>query len=1768
MKLKRVVATLLTVVVLMGLLPITAMPARAAGAPGISTQYTEAGTPMYQRLEGVDPVSRESRAKHYPFGLDDGWGFWTAGDAAHRLAFYKGQTLKDFSSDQHPLIVSNQSAVPGTMADWFVSSYPDYTETTTTAIQNVGKMGGLSFSTGDYASTTSNSTLNTNIDEVQFVWKYEVLDYLAQGVYASWLEFDSNIYPKLMASDNVVEAVGRLTNVAYCQPRFTVYGKGNASDGSWETPTVATTDYLGILLDTYDIYSETGMNTYDILKVAFGASTADICLDPEAAIPEGGSFEQQRSQLLYAFVLFGDTSNDSEIQIGTRYMSAAEQEQLKQNLVDDQIKDMQSGDSSFNEILWYLQYQTWLSTKGGAQPYTTDSAFSTEGAALKEWWDKYISKAPMSGKTPFFFYDPATTHNHVKTIADATIAVYGQWVAEGGKRPDDWPKVTDTTQGRKRMAGAAGRQAQVDSALAKLQSLGANAGSADYQKTQDMITQTELFVYKFYVAYGIAYGLIGEQYLDLIADNPYATSELSPLYAPPPQFLTDNMAANETDPCYVSYPGVWALVSVYNEYRSIVYNLTNNTAQYISGDGSQNDLDSILSKKDAILMLYNLLQDFNDKEMWKVWNDKRMDFLSPEGEQKSMADVYAFLAAQHAFNGETNPNGDGADRQPWSYFFDSEGLSDSMLTGIKQSATFLPMHTNVYDPATWQDVDTAWLLNYYAKFGYFRKALYIDTAEDAAVAFGNTGGRGQLSVATLEDLLQDKDIVLYLDDNLYNVNTLSELIGKAWDRIGQGEGSDSRGGIDKLGGLITELWEVSMPELAKTAERTTYSSRVDQESANDTSDKWGGLFFSNDRDADLKADKTGSESKQPDKTTTDPADQTDPDASQKPADSQEVEQDPEDTGTVYKAVGKADSVYYYLWPDYVWDETTDSQVKNGNEVSRTTEYTPLFGFAVLSAIYKDDSLKETLNSALSTNTPVFISSGTAPYACESLRNSIYNYMLVRNLEAQIPVDYAANLDMTSPLYMDVFGNILTESGYVVIPSAANATLWGSQYVPRNAAFFSCYGDSFYLPYYESDKENGIYQLLAGGNVALCTVLEDGDKYLLNALRTTDSTVNAAMLSTANRQALEDVADTWAAYIKGGVRGKSAPYSSTMWKMIITEVLRGAPIENIDKQFEGIQTDVEYTRNGLIIADKLETLCNAIAPAGQNASLAIPNPAFIDGIEIIVFFVYKLLILAVLIIWMVNVYLDATGGTIGWRTGAKCIGVVVLVLALIVGVPKIFELSYYESNKLLLQDETEYLLMLNTEKKANGQEIGVSKVRPPETSTTLYLHLADINMPWWDLLSQIGLSAGYKSLDEMYKNYSDMHPLAYSNYATTMNDGIYISIDQLFDSAGIQFSPLSHRIYMTGSDNTPASYYTPYYWFLYSITEEVANWSKSNNAVAYTTKVQKGGELKTLGYSKLYFESEDFMEEQGDYFHLYQIYDIWTERNYDTVPDETLAQLRESQWCSYQNGQMSEKGYRDRIEILQTYAQEWIANNHDMIGRVSDETFLKCFALSCAMEHNRLFNTQRADYLEIQQLSNEDLLRLSIADHNKVMSNSSMSYARFVYTTGGTIACYLAAILELVNLVSSWVKPACTLLVFCIACISIFVLKLILRKGNNSIMGYILTITLMCSVNVLGAGVTKLSMYLPNTGLTPSLCILLQVLVQIAYIFVQLKIVSFALRDWRNIGYQQYEHQFNKLHLPGHNRPMLSQNVLTPRGTTGYDSLDIYRNRHIGRRIRK
>lgn len=1085
-----------------------------------------------------------------------------------------------------------------------------------------------------------------------------------------------------------------------------------------------------------------------------------------------------------------------------------------------------------------------------------------------------------------------------------------------------------------------------------------------------------------------------------------------------------------------------ALVATVTEmsYHStiLVKQLAENTANK-NFDSMQSTLKQLLSLKEGLDYL-------NSTQAWSMWA-KTFDL--GDNPYNSLEKIYNELVAQSAFDGLDSYDVTAVGK-PFAQFFDmgSRKLSANVLEGVATSSMYLPMQTNLYDPMTVKMSDSEeFIKKFHYNYGFHRKALYIDTNVDAAVDFYRTGRVGTLKVATLKDLMYaDKDIVLYIDDNFYNVNQLAELQGKALDRLDNVD-SESTTNAHWWNGLWERakgLFDMDILEITKTAEKTRYSqkirNKIDEYNENETEPPSGNFNQYLLNSAEIKG-------------------------------------------------------YLSL--------TTDE----------AANYSVMQSFAVISGIYRDFTLFDSVAEYLNANHPVFISSPTLPCIAEadrSAKNAIYNYLLIKNLKANTPIGYSTNLDMTSPLYMDIYGNISTESGLVVIPAASNATLHESTYSPLNAGFLSTYGDSYKLP----TSFEGLDEIMSKFFEPVDRVWE------LKSIQNFSGEITASMLSTGSKETLLKVKDLYSFDLSKG----TFKFSNAMNNIL--EVLRGAPIESIDKNFEGLNTSMRLDRNGLIMAAKLEQLVESLGQKDVNTTLKIPNLAFIDGVEYVVLFAFKIIMLVIIIIWMVTIYIDAVGGTLSWKTIGKCLGILSLVMSLIVVVPIAFDLTYYQSNKILLQKETEQLQMLNLEKVESGAEIGITEVGAPDISTNMYLKLDDIKAHWYDIFSQVLVSSTFDSLEQVYKDYNESNFISGKENIETMNDAVYISANSLFSSSSIAFSPTTGNLYQTQVSGTAASFYTPYYAFLDSILTTVNEYNRANNIYAYSTKIQRGGKVKTIGMINAYFNSAEFTDDPRDVLGLYEMYGI-TAPYTEELPmytEDALSKIRQSQWC---NQEISTNQIEKRIEAINIHMREYIAENKELIGKVTDETFLKSMALHMAMYHNKVFNTQRADCLEIYNLSNEDLMRMSIASKNQVISNSPLSFARFVYETGGTPAVYAAAMYSVVAFISSWIKPLATIAVFLLVFFSIFVFKIILRNKTKSYYGYICTILLICGMNIVHSILLKLSMYLPNLGLTPTVCIIVQMVLQVLYMVGLLWVIVVAAKDWRNLGFTHHTEIFDR-----------------------------------------
>lgn len=986
------------------------------------------------------------------------------------------------------------------------------------------------------------------------------------------------------------------------------------------------------------------------------------------------------------------------------------------------------------------------------------------------------------------------------------------------------------------------------------------------------------------------------------------------------------------------------------------------------------------------------------------------------------------------------------DKEPLTEFFNtvSKEISDDYLKGVALSATYIPLETNMYSTASVAAVDDIdWVQDFHYPYGFYRKALYISTDVSSAVNwYVQNGQKGETRVATLKDLLEaEKDVMLYVDDNFYNVDKLADIQGFAYTRLSNTEISDEDrselGFMPNIADKFAQWRGTAVENIVKTGPESVYSDTVKKYTATYGSDEedsmWGG-----------------------------------------------------------------DSIL------------SDAALRM--YIEEYDEYTPLQSYAVVSAIYRQSRIYDIVNEQSREQNPVFVSSpslGAVEGIGRKEWNSVYNYIMLKNLKAALGIDYKSTLDVDSPIYMDIYGNILTESGLVIIPAASNATLYNeNDYNLYTLGFLSLYDKGGYkmpLDYHNSDNYMDEYFV----ENDTTGVWELKDKIFGNVqMHFKDLPIsNSMVIDALYKEALDCIKD------------KGLTYYQHVY--LITEVLRGAPIGDIDKHKEGIEGITNITKHGIYMAYKLDELTKAlVASSNSNSLISLPNLAFMDGVEYVVLFAFKLIFAGLFVLLFISMYKDSVRGVLGVKTIAKFIANILLFLVIVFTIPKLMDISYYQFNKILLQDEVSFIEMLNLEKEVEGREIGVYEVTEPETHTRLFLKMDSLTIPWYEMLDDILFDSTFKTVSEAYEE-------VYSNSLLNNLPGVeqkggklYMDIANIFEQSNIDYNKKDNVLESTVASTPYASYIVPYYAILDYLTFKVNDYNLNNEVESYVTKIMGGGDVKTIGMIEPYLTSDEFMEITQDTLGLKAVYGIATDLV--EVTPFTAEDIEKMSYSAWYATNLEETELIENLERLDMEARKFVADNKQILGKVSDETFLEIMAMTMAVKHNDLMHIPNGNAVEIYDIDSRDIIRLSLAEKDKVMTSSSKSFARFVYDNGGVSGVLVVAFLILVCFISSLVKPACIILIVGCAVVSLIIKRVIKDDKTSAIEGFIITMTILCIINILYAVLLKACMYIPTTGCSILVSALVQILLQIGYMVLLGIVTSFVLRDSTNMGYNHYE----------------------------------------------
>lgn len=871
------------------------------------------------------------------------------------------------------------------------------------------------------------------------------------------------------------------------------------------------------------------------------------------------------------------------------------------------------------------------------------------------------------------------------------------------------------------------------------------------------------------------------------------------------------------------------------------------------------------------------------------------------------------------------------------------------------------------------------------------------------------------------------------------------------------------------------------------------------------------------------------------------------------------------------------------------------------------------------------------------NSPVWMSSSTSSTSVPD--SFAWNWMFLRNIHKNDAIRYTTQLDMDSPLFIDIYGNILTESGTIIIPFVNNSTLQ-SQVNLLNAGFLLNYGNDMlveadcskavdgeldldnvlvkigdkvlnmtyadgvldfadvrnnFLMYTPSEGENSDGTILrldtyvSGLTGTLPTFFDianvivqgpDGGTINMGALNTGDANQLKQLFAINKPVYIYDVNQQYASNVTMGLEsygvnndipnGKSKDgsrdYLGQYIATVIFQVARGARIEDINYTKEGLQAVQKFSNHELAQAARFEDMRNSLLQNAQNALLTIPNPAYIEGLEFFVFMMFKILLIVCSIGVTVQVIQNFLAGTLSVKTFLRMTWALVFAFVAITAIPTIFEISYYNANKMFLKNETVRMAGLQAEKRLNGTELGVLQANSVDESTELLLKVRESNISWPRLLSDMLVDFEINSMTELYQKQLQNELNFNNDDFVIKGDSLYMPINNLWDSSEIGLDPTTNKLRQYIKPNSDISHWMPYYAIIDYLVYNVNTFNETVlRSYNYNTFRFSNGQVRSIDLSTRYFMSDAFLildenfrdpqfklpsnvdqiaisMSRYDKIGVYQWYGVQSRDNRDIFLSRDP--FINSQWYN-EFIDVEDPKFVEAVDRLNYSATNFVTQNSDLLGRISDETFIKMLALHMSFEYNNLFNIPGPQELEIYNLSSEDLMRLSIAEYTDVMRGSPYSYPKFLLEYGGMVAVYAGALLELILLVLSFLKPFATLAIFFVFVVSIIIFKVILHNVESStIKGFAKFAAILCVVNFIYACTMKFGMWLPVI-LPMAVCIIVQCIVHAFYIGFYLWLTEIMIRNWRDLGNSAFNNVFKMRTL---NARVISAKTLTVENT--------------------
>ena len=775
---------------------------------------------------------------------------------------------------------------------------------------------------------------------------------------------------------------------------------------------------------------------------------------------------------------------------------------------------------------------------------------------------------------------------------------------------------------------------------------------------------------------------------------------------------------------------------------------------------------------------------------------------------------------------------------------------------------------------------------------------------------------------------------------------------------------------------------------------------------------------------------------------------------------------------------------------------------------------------------------------------------------ESAKASVYyNYVLLDAIKDRLKSNYRVAVDLNSPIFVDIYGNIITDSGLVVIPAAANGTI-NVKYNFLTIAWLTNI-DKFELPKSFNLNDTSFNDISAwvkleepGKGQIMSDALDpdNPDETLPNTYQreplmvfmdnqfinldslNTMSTLTGRIIFNLNKELYKKRENTDASY---------------MLKAFMYPVTKGTYPHMIDYSAEGLIRIDGETMLGLKQALKLENFIDSLDKVIQNTLFTIPDLRFVEGYELLAFNLWRLFVLLITVLVMMEIYFFAVRSRLTLTSFVNVTITVVLVLTLTMLLPKAYSVSY-ESSKFMLQNSLERVATLNYEKSRNDIEVGVIEARDAEKSaSTIFIKIGEDKINSGTLLKSYMEGIDSTNVDKSLEESTRVSPFVMSHQYKKYANMYFLDVNTLFDSSVIATDTSTGMMQQYVKKDPDASFYLPYYAMVDYILYNINTYNKLTNQMQGQFQEMNDGTLRSVGVTTSYFKSDAFLITSKDMRNPnFEIPEGIDERvlmlaNYDKsgvnqIYDVNIADARpifsdksvfqSSAW--YLDGFETDASYREAVDFLDKEAVTYISKNYGMLGKITDEAVVKSLAMHMALAYNSRLAVPGPKSLEMIQLSTHDMLRVLLTNFEKMAVFAPYSYSHMVFRVAGTIGVYVAAAVEIMTRILSIVKPVTSLVIMVMFMIALTFTRIISKNNNiDMIKGYLKTIAILAVSNITYSALIMLSQAFPNVGVPPVMILIYHLVLNGGYLFILLSVLQIVTVNFKDLGNKKYESIF-------------------------------------------